>query len=79
MGLFFYAIHKHSCMSRDLSVLNSYSFMFRQVCTIEPSFFQTTSGMHRRLFEGRHLVNYGYLFIRLTPLLPHMKSIVKIL
>ena len=30
--------------------------MFRQVCIIEPSFFNTTSGMHRRPFEGRHLV-----------------------
>ena len=30
--------------------------MFRQVCTIEPSFFNATSGMDRRLFEGRHLV-----------------------
>ena len=26
---------------------------------IEPSFFKTTSAMHRRLFEGRHLVNRG--------------------
>ena len=30
--------------------------MFRQVCTIGPSFFNTTSGMHLRPFEGRHLV-----------------------
>ena len=30
--------------------------MFRQVCTIEPSFFKTTSGMHRPPFEGRYLV-----------------------
>ena len=30
--------------------------MCRQVCIIEPSFFKTTSGMHRRPFEGRHLV-----------------------
>ena len=31
--------------------------MFRQVCIIEPSFFNTTSGIHRRPLEGRHLVN----------------------
>ena len=31
-------------------------YVFRQVCTIEPSFFETTSGMHRRPFECRHLV-----------------------
>ena len=30
--------------------------MFRQVCIIEPLFFKTMSGMHRRPFEGRHLV-----------------------
>ena len=34
----------------------TYIFMFQQVCIIEPSFIKTTSGMHRRLFEGRHLV-----------------------
>ena len=40
--------------------------MFRQVCAIEPSFFNTTSGMHRHPFEGRHLVLnlYHYLEIR---------------
>ena len=46
--------------------------MFRQVCTIEPSFFETTSGMHRRPIEVRHLIN---------PLLPNGKicsRIVKI-
>ena len=32
--------------------------MFRRVCTIEPLFFNTTLGMHRRPFEGRHLVLY---------------------
>ena len=37
--------------------------MFRQVCTIEPSLFNTTSGMHRNMEiiwihrnMGRHLV-----------------------
>ena len=37
------------------------TFMFRQVCTIEPSFFNATSGMHRRPFEGRHLVSCLFL------------------
>ena len=34
--------------------------MFRQVCIIETSFFKMTyaSGMHRRPFQGRHLVIY---------------------
>ena len=38
--------------------------MFRQVCIIEPSFFNMTyaSGMHRRPFEGRHLVIYKIVF-----------------
>ena len=34
-------------------------FMFRQVCTIGPSFLNTISLMHRRLFCGRHLVYYS--------------------
>ena len=29
-----------------------------QVCIIEPSFFNTTSGKHRRPFDGRHLVYF---------------------
>ena len=29
-----------------------------KVCTIEPSFFNTMSRMHRRPNEGRHLVYY---------------------
>ena len=57
MGLLSYAIHKHSCRSQHISVLTTCTFMFRQVCTIEPLFFKTTSGMHRRPFEGRHLVS----------------------
>ena len=39
--------------------LNICSFMLRQVCTIEPLFFETTSGIYRRPFEGRHLVMLG--------------------
>ena len=42
--------------SQHISVLTTWKFMFRQACIIEPSFFNTTSGMHLRLFEGRHLV-----------------------
>ena len=34
--------------------------MFWQVCTIEPSFFKMTSGMHRCPFEGRHLVEWSF-------------------
>ena len=55
-GLLFYAIHKHSSRSQDISVLTTCTFMFRQVCIIEPSFFNTTLGMHRRQIEGRYLV-----------------------
>ena len=36
--------------------VNYMHIMFRQVCTFEPSFFKTTSGMRRSLFESRHLV-----------------------
>ena len=45
-------------VSTYISVLTTCTFMFRQVCTIEPSFFNMTSGMHYRPFEGRHLVPY---------------------
>ena len=51
-----YAIHKHSSRSQHISVLTTCTFLFRQVCTIEPSFFKAASGMHPRPFEGRHLV-----------------------
>ena len=37
-------------------LLTTCTLMFRRVCTIEPPFFNTTSGMHRRPIEGRHLV-----------------------
>ena len=55
----YHAIHKHSCRSQHTSVLTAcIFFVFRQVCTIESSFFKTTSGMHNFPFEGRHLVLY---------------------
>ena len=56
MSLLSCAIHKHSCRSQHISVLTTCTFMFRQVCIIEPSFINATSGMHRRPIEGRHLV-----------------------
>ena len=56
IGLVSYAIHKHSCRSQQISVLPTCTFMFRQVCAIEPSFFNMTLGMHCRPFEGQHLV-----------------------
>ena len=37
-------------------MLTTCTFIFQQVRTIEPSFFKTTSGIHRRPFYGRHLV-----------------------
>ena len=43
--------------SQHISVLTTCIFMLRQVCTIESSFFKMTSGMHRRAFDGRNLVN----------------------
>ena len=51
-----HAIDKHSNRSQHISVLTTCTFMFRPVCIFEPSFFNTTSGMHCRPFEGRHLV-----------------------
>ena len=55
MDLLSYAFHKHSCRSQHISVsTTTFIFMFRLVCTIEPSFFKTTSGMHRLPFEIRH-------------------------
>ena len=38
--------------------------MFRQVCIIEPSFFNATSKMHRRPIDGQHLVLYVILVLR---------------
>ena len=52
----YHAIHKHSWRSTHISVLTTSTFMLGQVCTIEPSFFKTTSGMLLRPFEGRYLV-----------------------
>ena len=45
-----------SSRSQHISVLTACTFMFRQVFIIEPSFFSTTWGMHRRLIDDRHLV-----------------------
>ena len=56
IGLLSHAIHQHYRRSQHISVLTACTFVFGQVCTIEPSFFKTTSGMHRLPFEGRHLV-----------------------
>ena len=50
----YHSIHKHSSRSQHISVC---TLMFRQVCTIEPLFLKTSSGMHHRPFEGRHLFN----------------------
>ena len=54
----YYIIHKHSCRSQHTSVLTTCTFMFRQICTIEPSFFKTISGMHRCPIEGPHQIGY---------------------
>ena len=67
-----YAIHKHSCRSQHISVLTTCKFMIRKVCTIEPSFFNATSGMHHRPLEGRNLVK-NYVGIDL-PFLIHLGS-----
>ena len=40
----YHAVHKHSSRSRHISVLTTCTYMFRQVCTIEPSFFKTDIG-----------------------------------
>ena len=52
----YHAIYKHSSNFQHISVLTTYTFMFLQVCIIEHLFLNTTSGMHRRPFKGRHLV-----------------------
>ena len=56
IGLLSYAIHQHSSRSQHISVFTTCIFMSRQVCVIEPSFFNSTSGIHRHLYEDRHLV-----------------------
>ena len=45
----------------NIYVLTTCTFMFRQVCIIEPSFFNTTSGMHRRPSEGRQFYFLTFL------------------
>ena len=56
VSLLSYAIHKHSSRSQHISVVTTCTFMLQQVSIIEPSFCKTTSGMHCRPFEGRHLI-----------------------
>ena len=51
-----HAIHKHSRSSQHMWVLTKCTFIFRQVCTIELHSLIRHRGMHRRHFEGRHLV-----------------------
>ena len=51
-----------NCPNFELAVLTTCTFILRQVCTIGPSFFNTTYGMHHRPIKGRHLV-----FIVATP------------
>ena len=57
------SINIHVGLSQHISVLTTCTFMYRQVCTIEPSFFNMTSGMHRRLFVGRHVVLHFVCFL----------------
>ena len=54
----YHAIHKDSSRSQHISVLTTCTFKFRQVFTIEPSFFKITCVMNRRPFEGEYLVVY---------------------
>ena len=53
IGLLSYAILS---IQVGLNIISVSTFMFEEVSIIELSFFNTTSGMHRRPFEGRHLV-----------------------
>ena len=57
-----YPLYKHSSWYQHISMLPTCTFMFRQVCTIKPSFFRTTCGMHRRPFKDRHLDIYIFLY-----------------
>ena len=52
----YHSTYKHSFRSQHISVLTTCTFMFRQFYTIEHILIKTTSGMHRRPFEGRLLV-----------------------
>ena len=64
-----YPKNNHVSLNIIISVLTTCTFMFRQACTIEPSFFKMTSGMHLRLFKGQHLVFYPfYVLERLSTL-----------
>ena len=56
MGLLINAVHKNHAGLDIISVLTTCACMIRQVNTIQPSLLKTTSGMHHRPFECRHLV-----------------------
>ena len=56
IDVLFNAIHKCSSRYKLISVLTTYTFMVRQVCIMEPSFFKKRSGRHRRPIGGRHLI-----------------------
>ena len=74
IDLLSYAIHKHSIRSQSISVLTKCTFMLRQLCIIEPSFFNATSGRPRRPIEGRHIVIYNILNVKLKILEPTDKN-----
>ena len=46
----------HVGLNIGISVLTTCTFLFRQVCIIEPSFFNATSEMPRRPFDSRNPV-----------------------
>ena len=72
----YHSIHKHSSRSQHIiSVLANYMHIYVSTSLpIEPSFFKTISGMHRRPFEGRTLF-LSYFF----PHLGILFSLVSIL
>ena len=80
IGLLSYAIHKHSSRSQHISVLTACTFMFRKVWIIEPSSFNTTSGMHRHPFEGRQLFFYDafFFFLRKLKILVIFKKVSQV-
>ena len=53
---FNHAIHKHSSRSQHNYILTNIYLYFEKFAPLNLYFFKTKLGIHRRLFEGRHLV-----------------------
>ena len=59
----YHAILKHSSRSQHISLLTTCTFMFRQVCTTEPSFFKDDIGYASSSLRGWTSSSFSFQFI----------------